>query len=145
MTPNPSAITVTAGAAGQTSLTVTPSGGFSGNVALALANAPAGVTLAPTTISVSGVTTTQMALTTATMVAAGTYQLDLQGTSGTLSTTAMLTLTVNQPASASAFIYEFHAPSSVPAPGGNLGRQGAPIEDDPPAAVEKRLAVLQPG
>ncbi len=93
---SPSSLAIGAGAGIPTSLTVTPSGGFSGTVALSLTSAPSGISIAPATVSVSGTTTVQITVTPAASVTPGTYSVNLQGTSGSISASTGLTLTVEQ-------------------------------------------------
>jgi hypothetical protein len=88
---SPSALSLASGASGTSTITVTPSGGFAAAVALSISGLPAGATasLSPTS------TTTTSALTIATGTAApGTYPLTVKGTSGTLTHTTAVTLTV---------------------------------------------------
>lgn len=94
---SPSALSTSVGGPVATNLTITPSGGFSGTVSLTIGNAPTGgVAIAPASVSVSGTTTTQIVLTPAASVSAGTYNLTLQGKSGSISATTALTLTIGQ-------------------------------------------------
>ena len=97
---NPTALTVQQGSSGQTTLTLTPQGGFTGTVSLALVdgngNPVSGITLSPTSLQVSGSNPVTQALTVsvAGSVAPGAYNLRLRATSGSLTKTANLTLTV---------------------------------------------------
>lgn len=93
----PASQTVTAGTGASYTVNITPSGGFSGSVTLNASGFPTGVTVGfspnPATSSSS------MTVTTASSTAAGTYTLTITGTSGTLSHTTTVSLTVNAPSS----------------------------------------------
>uniref|UniRef100_UPI001FE1A936 choice-of-anchor U domain-containing protein n=1 Tax=Thermus islandicus TaxID=540988 RepID=UPI001FE1A936 len=97
---NPTILTVQQGSSGTTTLTVTPQNGFTGTVSLSLVGAPSGVSLSPTSVSVSGSNPVTQALTlaVASSVAPGTYNLQVKGTAGSLSAQASLSLTVSAPA-----------------------------------------------
>jgi hypothetical protein len=90
--------TVTAGASGGFTVTVTGSGGFAGAVSLGVSGLPAGATasFSPNPASSSSTLT----VTTTTATPAGSYTLTVTGTSGSLSHTAQVTLTVQAPAPA---------------------------------------------
>jgi hypothetical protein len=84
---------VTRGATGTSTITVTPSGGFTGSVALSASGLPAGVTAAFSPASTTSTSTlTFTASSTATL---GAATITITGVSGTLTHTATLTLTVN--------------------------------------------------
>ena len=97
---NPTSLTVEQGSNGTTTLTITPQGGFTGTVNLALVdgngNPVPDITLSPTSVDVSGASPVTQALTVsvAGSVAPGTYNLQVRGTSGNLTRTANLELTV---------------------------------------------------
>jgi hypothetical protein len=78
-------------------ITVTPSNGFSGNVALSVSGLPAGVTdlgLSPNTITGgSGTATESFAVSGS--ARQGTYPLTITGTSGSLVHTTVVNLTIN--------------------------------------------------
>jgi hypothetical protein len=94
---SPSSQTVTAG--GTTSYTITTAwlNGFSGSITLSVAGLPPGLTasLSPTSVAAGSSSVLTLASTTAT--AAGTYTIPVTGTSGALSHTTNLTITVNAP------------------------------------------------
>jgi hypothetical protein len=101
---NPTSLTVQQGQSGQTTLTLTPQNGFTGTVTLVLEDqngnpAPSGITLSPTSVTVSGSSPVNQALTLSVggSVATGTYNLRVKATSGSLVKTANLTLTVTAP------------------------------------------------
>ena len=90
--------TVQAGGSATYTVTVTPSGGFSGAVTFAVSGVPSGASPSfnPASVTTSGTTTLTVATTAATPP--GTYQITVTGTSGTLARTANVTLTVTAPA-----------------------------------------------
>jgi hypothetical protein len=98
---SPTSLTVQQGQSGQTTLTVTPQGGFTGTVSLALVDGNgspvSGITLSPTSVQVSGSNPVTQALTVsvAGSVAPGSYNLQLRATSGNLIRTVDLTLVVS--------------------------------------------------
>ncbi len=96
MAVNPSTLSIAAGAGVQTTLTITPAGGFSGTVSLSLASAPSGVSVSPASVTVSTTSSTPITITPAASVAVGTYNITLQGSSGSISASTTLTLTVEQ-------------------------------------------------
>jgi uncharacterized membrane protein len=85
--------TVTQGGTGNSTVTVTPLGGFSGSVALAASGLPAGVTASFSPASTTGTST--LTFTASSTAATGTTNVTVTGTSGTLSHTASVSLTVN--------------------------------------------------
>ena len=87
----PAALIMQAGQTSQTSVTVARTGGFAGDVALTLEDAPAGMTITVNPATVDGNMATVTVATTA-AVAAGVYQVHLRGTSG--ATNALVPLTV---------------------------------------------------
>jgi hypothetical protein len=93
---NPTSLTVQQGSSGTTQLTITPQGGFTGTVSLSLVGAPSGVTLSPTSVSVTGSSpvTQDLTVSVGSGVAPGTYNLQVRATSGSLTKTANLSLTV---------------------------------------------------
>jgi hypothetical protein len=93
---NPTSLTVQQGSSGTTTLTITPQNGFTGTVSLALVGAPTGVTLSPTSVNVTGSGSVNQTLTVSvgSSVATGTYSLQVQAASGSLTKTAPLTLEV---------------------------------------------------
>ena len=94
---NPTSLTVQQGSSGTTQLTITPQNGFTGTVNLSLVGAPSGVTLSPTSLNVRGTRPATQSLTVrvAGSVATGTYNLQVRATSGSLTKTANLRLTVS--------------------------------------------------
>ncbi|HEY6250609.1 MAG TPA: protease pro-enzyme activation domain-containing protein [Candidatus Angelobacter sp.] len=90
---SPASVSVTQGSNASSTVTVTPSGGFTGSVSLSASGLPSGVTATfgtnPTT-STSSVTFTASATATT-----GTSTVTITGTSGSLTHTTTITLTVN--------------------------------------------------
>ena len=90
---SPSSVSVTQGNSASSTITVTPSGGFTGSVTLSASGLPSGVTAAfgtnPTT-STSSVTFTASAT-----AATGTSTVTITGTSGSTTHTTTISLTVN--------------------------------------------------
>jgi hypothetical protein len=93
---NPTSLSAQRGSNGTTQLTITPQNGFTGTVNLSLVGAPSGVTLSPTSVSVagSGPVTRNLTVSVGSGVATGTYNLQVRATSGSLTKTAGLSLTV---------------------------------------------------
>src|SRR5712692_5787613 len=89
---SPTSLSVTQGASGTSTVTVTPQNGFTGTVNLSASGLPTGVTASFNPASTTGTSTlTLTAGSTATM---GTATVTITGTSGSLSKTTTLTLTV---------------------------------------------------
>jgi hypothetical protein len=88
---------LTEGGSGQVTLTGTAVDGFSGTIAVAVNGLPTGVTVSPTTISVTPGNPVVVTLTAASNAPAtpAPVVVSFVGTSGTLSHTAMIHLTVN--------------------------------------------------
>lgn len=94
---NPTPITVILGSHGTTALTITPKNHFTGTVRLSLENAPKGVTITPTSLTVHEANPVTQILTirVATDVAPGTYNLRAKATSERITKTANLILFVS--------------------------------------------------
>lgn len=95
LTASPASITLTGGASGTSAIAIARSGGFTGNVTLALEGAPAGVTgtFAPNATNANASVLT-IATTSATV--AGTYNLVVRGTAtGQADRTTAVSLTVS--------------------------------------------------
>lgn len=90
---SPSSVTILQGTSGTSTITVTPVGGFSGNVTLSASGLPSGVTSAfspnPTA------TTSTLTLTASATAATGTSTVTITGVSGSITQTTTLSLTVN--------------------------------------------------
>ncbi|MES2524091.1 MAG: hypothetical protein V4617_15395 [Gemmatimonadota bacterium] len=124
----PSTLTISQSQTGTTNVLVERTGGATGNVTLALENAPAGVTASYQPSPVTG-SSTNLTVSVGAAVPAGTYNLTLRGTSTSNATgTTPLTLTV-QATAAGSFAMNAN-PSTVSIPQGaneavttiNIGR-----------------------
>jgi len=100
-TGTPSSFTIAASPASQTALpggstsydlTITPTGGFAGDVTLSVSGLPPGATAAFSTNPAA--TTSTLSVTTPAGTPAGTYTLTITGVSGTLTRTTTVALTV---------------------------------------------------
>jgi hypothetical protein len=93
---SPSSLTVKQGTSGSSTITVTPSGGFTGSVSLSTSALPSGVTAAfgtnPTT------STSVLTFTASATATVGTSTITVTGTSGTLSHTTTISLTISSSA-----------------------------------------------
>jgi hypothetical protein len=103
---NPTSLTLTAGALGQgIAVTATAVNGFSGTVSVSVAGLPAGVTVAPTTLTLSAGVAQTLTFTAAASAVAGTSSVSVTGASGSLSHMATLALTVAVPAGVNVTTY----------------------------------------
>jgi len=90
----PGSLTLNPGASGTTAITVTDRDGFTGNVTLAASNLPSGVTASFGTNPTSG--TSVLTLTAgSSVVASQYYNVGVTGTSGSLTSTTFVPLTVS--------------------------------------------------
>jgi len=96
MSAAPASQTVQPGGSAAYTLTVTPSGGFNGAVTFAASGVPSGASASFNPASVTSGTATMTVATTA-ATPPGTYQIGVTGTSGTLTRTANVTLSVTAP------------------------------------------------
>ena len=94
---SPNNLTITQGASGASTITVSPQSGFNGNVSFSASGLPSGVTasFSPT----SSASTSTLTLTASSTAAIGTATVTVKGTSGILSNTTTVSLTVNPPGS----------------------------------------------
>jgi hypothetical protein len=90
---SPSSQTVIQGGSTSYGITITPSGGFGGQVTLSVAGLPTGATGSFNTNPAT--TSSSLAVTTAVTTPAGTYTLTITGVSGTLTHTTTVSLVVN--------------------------------------------------
>ena len=103
---NPTSLTLTAGALGQgTAVTATAVNGFSGTVSVSVSGLPTGVTVAPTTLTLTPGTAQTLTFTAAGSAVAGMSSVSVTGVSGSLSHTATLALTVAVPAGVNVTTY----------------------------------------
>ncbi len=94
---SPSSLSIAPGANGSSTITVTDSGGFTGSVALTASGLPTGVTASFSPASTTGTST--LTLTASSTAVAGTTNVTIIGTSGSLThnTTIALTITAAGP------------------------------------------------
>ena len=92
---------VTAGASTTFTATISSMNGFAGTVTLAATGAPAGTNLTFSPAQVAGGGSSVVRVTTSSSTPAGTYPLTITGTSGSLSHSANVSLTVTTPATVS--------------------------------------------
>jgi uncharacterized membrane protein len=115
LAPSAAALSVNQGATATDTVTVMDTGGFSGNVTLAVSGLPTGVTGSFGTNPTTG--SSILTLTASSTAAPGTSKLTITGTSGTLTATTSVTLTVS-PATASGFACHVGYTISSEWPGG---------------------------
>lgn len=92
---SPSSVTIAnGGAAGKSTITITPVNGFNGNVTLSASGTPSGVTAS---FSPNPATSTStVSFTASTTATTGTFTVTVTGTSGSLTATTAIQLTVTQ-------------------------------------------------
>jgi hypothetical protein len=91
-----STLSVTAGGSAEpVTLTATAENGFTGTIAVVLSGLPTGVTTSPSTLTMTAGTPLTVNFTAASTAAAGSANLTFTATSGSLSHTASLKLTLN--------------------------------------------------
>jgi endoglucanase len=115
LAPSSSTVALAPGGNATDTITVADVGGFSGNVTLAIAGLPAGVTAAFATNPTSG--SSLLTLTGSSTAAAGTFNLTVTGTSGALTSTTHFALTVSS-AAGSGFACHVNYTLSSEWPGG---------------------------
>ena len=94
---SPASHSVVQGSSTSYTVTVTPSGGFTGTVSFSVSGLPAGAAATFNPTSVPGSGTSTMSVTTSSTTPTGSYPLTIAGTSGTLTHTASVTLVVTAP------------------------------------------------
>ena len=92
----PSSLTVNRGASGTSTITISRSGGFTGSVALSASGLTSGVTATFNPASTNGTTST-LTLAASSTATAGPATVTVTGTSGSLTRTTTINLTVNAP------------------------------------------------
>src|SRR5215472_6490166 len=93
----PASQSVTQGNSTSYTVTVTPTGGFTGTVNFSVSGLPANATASFNPTSVTGSGSSTMTVTTASTTPTGSFPLTITGTSGATSHTASVTLVVNAP------------------------------------------------
>ncbi len=122
----PATVTVTAdGTPATVSLLATAQNGFSGNVQVAIAGLPAGVTAKPSPITLTPGTAATLTLTAPAGTAAGSSTATLTGTSGSLTHTASLAITVVAPQTTQADFSLAVSPASLNL---TVGGAGQPVQ-----------------
>jgi uncharacterized membrane protein len=91
----PSSLTIAPGNSGTSTISVTDQGGFTGNVNLAASGLPNGVTALFTPNPTTGISA--LALSASSSAATGTYNATITGTSGSLTSTTNVALTIVAP------------------------------------------------
>ena len=94
---SPASHSVVQGSSTSYTVTVTPSGGFTGTVSFSVSGLPAGAAATFNPTSVPGSGTSTMSVTTSSTTPTGSYPLTITGTSGTQTHTASVTLVVTAP------------------------------------------------
>jgi len=94
---SPASHSVVQGSSTSYTVTVTPSGGFTGTVSFSVSGLPAGAAATFNPTSVPGSGTSTMSVTTSSTTPTGSYPLTIAGTSGTQTHTASVTLVVTAP------------------------------------------------
>jgi hypothetical protein len=89
---SPSSLSVTQGTSGSSTITVTPSGGFTGSVSLSTSALPSGVTASFGTNPTTG--SSVLTFTASSTATTGTSSITITGVSGTLSHTTSISLTI---------------------------------------------------
>ena len=115
LAPSATAVSVSPGAGSTDTITVTDVGGFTGNVTLAIAGLPTGVTATFATNPTTG--SSLLTFTASNSAAASTSNLTITGTSGALTSSTQLALTV-KPATAGGFACHIGYTVSSEWPGG---------------------------
>lgn len=92
---SPTSVTVGQGNSGSSTITVTPSGGFTGSVTLSTSALPSGVTASFGTNPTNS--TSVLTFTASSTAATGTSTITITGTSGSITHTTTVTLTVTSP------------------------------------------------
>jgi hypothetical protein len=90
---SPSSVSVTQGSSGSRTITVTPTGGFTGSVTLSNSTLPSGVTASFGTNPTTG--TSVLTFTASSTATTGTSSVTITGTSGALTHTTSISLTIN--------------------------------------------------
>jgi hypothetical protein len=91
---SPSSQSVVQGSGTSYTVTVTPSGGFTGTVTFSASGLPSGATASFNPTSVAGSGSSTMSVTTSSTTPAGSYPVTITGTSGTLTHSTSVTLVV---------------------------------------------------
>jgi len=120
LAPTPASLTLTAGSSGTSAIAITPSGGFTGSVALscAVASVTGSTSNLPTcSIATASVASTSsvvatLSLTTSSSTATGSYLVAISGTSGSITAATAVSVSVSA-ATASGFTLSATTPAAV--------------------------------
>jgi len=93
ISPNPASLTVSRGASGTSTITITRTGGFTASVSLSASGLPAGVTANFNPLSTTG-TSSVLTLSASSAATIGTFPITITGSGGGLTKTATISLTV---------------------------------------------------
>ena len=124
---SPNSLTVAQGTSGSSTITVAPLNGFSGSVSLSASGLPSGVTASFNPASAT--TTSSLMLMVGATTATGTSTVTITGTSGTLSHTTTVSLTVPSTLTAAPTALSFNYLVGSPTP----GPQAISVSGGPPA------------
>jgi hypothetical protein len=113
---NPASVSSSGGSSASSVLTVTPSGGFSGTVALSAAGNPAGSTavLSPSSLAVATASGSSTLTLSPGSAAAGTYIVTVTATSGSLSRAVTVSYSILPSPPAGGIVFRSAATSSYP-------------------------------
>ncbi len=128
---SPASLSVASGGSGTVAVSVSPLGGFAGEVALTAEGLPTGVTASFSPASTSAASTLTLAVSAD--AAAGATQVTVRGTSGSLSAVTAFSLTIASP-----------SPGGVPASGAGLGCAAAGTGGLPLGALLGLFALGRP-
>ena len=118
----PASLSLTAGSTGKSvSVTANALNGFTGSVSVSLSGLPTGVTASPSTLTLTPGTAKNLTLTAGTSAKAGTATITLTGTSGNLTHTAIIALTIAAAAPTPDFSL-IVAPASLSLTAGSAGK-----------------------
>ena len=92
---SPSSLVVASGTGGTVQVTLSPVNSFSGTATVQTSSIPSGIMLSESQFNVSAASAQSITVSTSPSVAAGNYSLTFQGSSGSLSHSATLAVTVN--------------------------------------------------
>jgi len=91
---SPSSLTIEQGNSGTSTITSSVTGGFDGIISLSATGQPTGVTVGFNPTSITGAGTSTMTITVGSSTAPGTYNISVMGTSGGITETTTVALTV---------------------------------------------------
>ncbi len=119
---SPSSVSVTQGASSNTTCTVTSINGFANAVTLGCANLPSGASCSYNPGSVTPTANSTLTISATAGATTGTFTIQAQGTSGALTRSTNITLTVNPAGGGGDLIATFDATRQAPSCGTTVGR-----------------------